>query len=69
MKKIQIELLVVKIYIYSVFEIKGILNEINSRLDTEEEEINEFEDTAIDTIQNKMEKGKKLTQIATTTEL
>lgn len=69
MKKIQIELLVVKIYIYSVFEIKGILSEINSRLDTEEEESNEFEDTAIDTIQNKMEKGKKLTQIATTTEL
>lgn len=40
--------------------VKNILYEGNSRLDTEEEKIGEFEDIAIETMQNETQRGKTL---------
>lgn len=55
-RKVQVELLMMKTTIYKM---KNILDQINSRLDTEKEKkISELEYSAIETIQNKIQRKK-----------
>lgn len=54
-KRFEIEPLKMK---YTISEMKGILDRINSSLDTVEEKISELENIAIETIQNETQKKR-----------